>query len=284
MATTLAEEEETRDESGGRDGAAGEVPERKGPPRGLLREYFESGAVVLVMAVFFMTFVAQAAMVPSASMENTIYVGDRFLVNKFIFGAGPALPFLPQREIRRGDIVVFKYPAESIPSENIVQYKTLFIKRVIGLPGETVEVRGRDVYVNGQLLPEYRVESRDCGLGDDKSELKGLTAERQKAGEPYTVYFRSRAACGDSRSSDAPNAVRRPFRVPEGQYFMMGDNRDNSRDSRYWGPVSRDLVVGRAMFVIWSYDESAHHSEGGLGFISDFFRNTRWGRIGTFLR
>src|SRR3712207_9388223 len=116
--------------AGGADADAGGVGD-SGPPRGLLREYAESAAVVLVMAFFFMTFVAQAAEVPSASMENTVYVGDRFLINKFVFGPGPALPFLPQREIRRGDIVVFKYPAESVPAEKIVQYKTLFIKRVV---------------------------------------------------------------------------------------------------------------------------------------------------------
>ena len=279
MATT--ELEEKSDDT--RDGAA-DLPE--GPPRGLLREYFESGAVVLVMAMFFMTFVAQAAEVPSASMENTVYVGDRFLINKFIFGPGPHLPFLPQREIRRGDIVVFKYPAESIPAENIVQYETLFIKRVIGLPGETIEVKGRALYINGQLIPEYRVETSDCGLGDDKSELKGLGSERPKADEPYTVYYRSRAVCGENRyaGADAPNGVRRPYRIPEGHYFMMGDNRANSRDSRYWGPVSRELVVGRAMFIIWSYDEGAPQDKGGFGFVRNFFNNTRWGRIGTPLR
>ena len=283
MATTEIEEK-----SGDARDAEPEADARHeaGPPRGLLREYFESGAVVLVMAMFFMTFVAQAAEVPSASMENTVYVGDRFLINKFIFGPGPHLPFLPQREIRRGDIVVFKYPAESIPSEKIVQFKTLFIKRVVGLPGETIEVKGRDVYIDGSLVPEYRVESRDCGLGDDKSELKGLNAERAKADEPYTVYYRSREACGENRyaGSDAPNGVRRPYRIPEGHYFMMGDNRENSRDSRYWGPVSRELVVGRAMFVIWSYDESAPQDKGGFGFVRNFFNNTRWGRIGTLLR
>ena len=278
MATTEIEEksEEPREE-------AEDLP--KGPPRSLVREYFESGAVVLVMAMFFMTFVAQAAEVPSASMENTVYVGDRFLINKFIFGPGPALPFLPQREIRRGDIVVFKYPAESVPSEKIVQYKTLFIKRVIGLPGETIEVKGRDVYINGQLIPEYRVESADCGLGDDKAELKRLKEERPNAGEPYTVYYRSRTACGESRyGGEAPNGVRRPYRIPEGHYFMMGDNRENSRDSRYWGPVSRDLIVGRAMFVIWSSDLSAQREPGVAGFVGGFFKNTRWDRIGTLLR
>ncbi len=281
MATTEIDEKT----DGARGGAEEEAP--KGPPRSLWREYFESGAVVLVMAMFFMTFVAQAAEVPSASMENTVYVGDRFLINKFVFGPGPALPFLPQREIRRGDIVVFKYPAESVPAEKIVQYKTLFIKRVIGLPGETIEVKGRDVYINGRLLPEYRVESADCGLGNDKAPLRLNPAERPRAGEPYTVYYRNAKACGESRYSDgdAPlNGVRRPYRIPEGHYFMMGDNRDNSRDSRYWGPVSRDLVVGRAMFVIWSSDLSAPPAKGWTDFVGGFFRNTRWGRIGTFLR
>jgi len=250
-----------------------------GRPRGLLREYAESAAVVLVMAVFFMTFVAQAAEVPSASMENTVYVGDRFLINKFIFGAGPVLPFLPQREIRRGDIVVFKYPAESVPSENIVQHKTLFIKRVIGLPGETIEVRGAEIYVDGKPLPEYRVRALDRQLGNDKAPLTRLEFPPRKADEPYSVYY-----------APAPNesgffhAIRRPFRVPEGHYFVMGDNRDNSKDSRYWGTVPRELVVGRAMFVIWSYDESAPQEQGGLGFVRNFFNNTRWGRIGTMLR
>jgi signal peptidase I len=279
VATTGIEDErdESREEEGG----------QAGPARGLVREYFESGAVVLVMAMFFMTFVAQAAEVPSASMENTVYVGDRFLINKFIFGPGPHLPFLPQRDIRRGDIVVFKYPAESVPAEKIVQYKTLFIKRVVGLPGETIEVKGRDVYIDGKLLPEYRVESRDCSLGNDKAPLDLTPPEQPRAGEPYTVFYRNSKACGESRYGDVDlplNGVRRPYRIPEGHYFMMGDNRENSRDSRYWGPVSRDLVVGRAMFVIWSYDESAPQEKGGLGFVRNFFNNTRWGRIGTFLR
>jgi len=279
LATTLEEERaERRDPEG--SAPAGERGEGSAPPpRGLLREYFESGAVVLVMAVFFMTFVAQAAEVPSASMENTVYVGDRFLINKFIFAPGPPLPFLPQREVRRGDIVVFKYPAESVPSENIVQHKTLFIKRVIGLPGETVEVRGAQVLVDGKPLPEYRITARDRQLGNDKAELKQLEYAARRADEPYAVYY-----------SPAPNesgffnAIRRPYRVPEGHYFVMGDNRDNSKDSRYWGTVPRELVIGRAMFVIWSFDESAPRDEGRLGFVRDFFNNTRWGRIGTLLR
>ena len=277
MATTLEEErEQRRDEGGGPEGGG---PDASGPPRSLFREYFESAAVVLVMAMFFMTFVAQAAVVPSASMENTVYVGDRFLVNKFIFGPGPVLPFLPQREVRRGDIVVFKYPAESVPAENIVQHKTLFIKRVIGLPGETVEVRGAEIYVDGKPLPEYRVRVLDRHLGNDKAPLTRLEFPPRKADESYTVYYSPAP-----NESGFHNAIRRPFRVPEGHYFVMGDNRDNSRDSRAWGTVPRELVVGRAMFVIWSYDESAPQEQGGLGFVRNFFNNTRWGRIGTLLR
>ena len=272
------EEERQRTRGAGEDEPTDARPEANGPPRGLLREYFESGAVVLVMAVFFMTFVAQAAEVPSASMENTVYVGDRFLINKFIFAPGPTLPILPQREIRRGDIVVFKYPAESVPSEKIVQHKTLFIKRVIGMPGETIEVRGAQILIDGKPLPEYRVKALDRQLGNDKAPLARLEFP-PRGDEPYTVYYSPAP-----NESGFVNAIRKPFQIPAGHYFVMGDNRDNSKDSRFWGTVPRELVVGRAMFVIWSYDESAPRSEGFVGFVGDFFRNTRWGRIGTFLR
>jgi signal peptidase I len=265
---------------GGAEPAAGDAP-----PRGLLREYFESGVVTAVMALFFMTFIAQAAEVPSASMENTIYVGDRFLINKFIFAPGPPLPFLPMREIRRGDVVVFKYPSDINTSEEVVRYKTLFIKRVIGLPGETIEVRGPDVLVNAKVLPEYRVTALDPNLGNDKAELKQLRRPAEKGGEPYEVFYSPRTLSRAGRDDAPPHgfrfAVNRPFKIPEGHYFVMGDNRDNSADSRVWGTVPRELVVGKALFVIWSYDESAP-AHGT--FVEDFFRNTRWGRIGTLLR
>jgi signal peptidase I len=287
MATTLEEEEEQSKNS---DKAAPDdmKPRVSGPPRGLPREYFESGVVVLVMAIFFMTFVAQAAEVPSASMENTIYVGDRFLINKFIFAPGPVMPFLPQREIRRGDIIVFKYPSKINTDKDVVQYKTLFIKRVIGLPGETVEVKGPNVYVDGKLLSEYRVTALDRNLGNDKAELRQLKYPPNRAGEPYTVYYSPNTISRGEESTSFPTdfryAVSRPFQVPPGQYFVMGDNRDNSADSRVWGTVPRDLIIGRAMFVIWSSDESAPRGKGSLGILSDFFNNTRWARIGTPLR
>ncbi|HZI18944.1 MAG TPA: signal peptidase I [Pyrinomonadaceae bacterium] len=268
--------------SGG-DGA--EEVGAEAPRRGLLREYFESAVVTAVMALFFMTFIAQAAEVPSASMENTIYVGDRFLINKFIFAPGPPLPFLPMRDIRRGDVIVFKYPSDINTDEEVVQYKTLFIKRVVGLPGETIEVRGSEVYADGRRLAEYRVAAHDPELGNDKAELKQLRPTSERADEPYAVFYSPRTLARSGRD-DGPQAgfrygVNRPLKIPEGHYFVMGDNRDNSADSRVWGTVPRELVVGRALFVIWSYDESA---PAGGNRATDFFRNTRWGRIGTLIR
>jgi signal peptidase I len=261
----------------------------EGPPRSLLREYFESAVVTLVMALFFMTFVAQAAEVPSASMENTIYVGDRFLINKFIFAPGPPAFFLPQRDIRRGDIIVFKYPSDTNTSAEVVQYKTLFIKRVVGLPGERIEVRGNDVLINGQVLAERQVTTTDYHLGDDKSELKGLSVPPGQPEGPYTVYHldeRIADETGRNSLTGFRHAVGKPYHIPPGHYFVMGDNRDNSADSRVWGPVPRELVVGRGLFVIWSYDESQPRSRALPPFnvISDFLSNTRWSRIGAMLR
>src|SRR5438128_2080388 len=130
-----------------------------GPPKTVIREYFESAVVTVIMALFGMTFIVQAVKVPTGSMQNTIMVGDHLLVNKFVFAPGPRLPFLPQREIRRGDIIVFKYPGNPFNTardrdEDNIPYKVNYVKRVIGLPGDLVEVRGLHVYVNGQPLPE----------------------------------------------------------------------------------------------------------------------------------
>ncbi len=132
-------------------------------PKSTLREYFESLVVTLIMAIFGMTFILQAVTVPTGSMQNTILIGDYLLVNKFIFApGGKPLPFLPQREIERGDIIVFKYQGNKVNpisdrSRGIVPYQINYVKRVIGMPGDEVEFRNNQVFVNGQLLPEHRV-------------------------------------------------------------------------------------------------------------------------------
>src|SRR5918993_1618334 len=128
------------------------VPEAKpkGPPKSVWREYFESAAVTVIMALFGMTFIVQAVKVPTGSMQNTITIGDHLLVNKFIFAPGTPLPFLPQREIRRGDIVVFKYPGNPYnPSRDQrpdnTPILTNYVKRVIGLPGDRIRIEGQNV-------------------------------------------------------------------------------------------------------------------------------------------
>src|SRR5438552_1726909 len=163
-----------------------------GPPKSTIREYFESFVVTLVMAIFGMTFILQAVTVPTGSMQNTILVGDYLLVNKFIFTpGGRELPFLPQREIKRGDIIVFKYPGNKVHPENdrsrsLVPYQINYVKRVIGLPGETVEFRDNQVFINGQLLPEHRM----IGDADDnQSALNVSEFEERGEGETYNVYY-----------------------------------------------------------------------------------------------
>ena len=152
-----------------------EVEEKPlGPPKTIIREYFESAVVTVIMALFGMTFIVQAVKVPTASMENTITVGDHLLVNKFIFAPGPRFMLLPQREIKRSDIIVFKYPGnpfdpERDKQEDNIPYKVNYVKRVIGLPGDTIEVKGLKVYVNGEPLPEHIIVARNT---NDKGPLE----------------------------------------------------------------------------------------------------------------
>jgi signal peptidase I len=196
------------------------------------REYFESICVAVILALFVRTFVVQAFKIPTGSMENNLLIGDHLLVNKFVFGpTASSLErlLLPVRDIRRGDILVFKYPED--PNRD-------FIKRTIGLPGETVELRNKVVYINGKALDE-----------------------------PY-VHFLFPADGAEATPFDVRQNYG-PVTVPPGHYFMMGDNRDNSEDSRYWGFMPREYVKGKALFIYFSFDENTP----GL------FANVRWGRI-----
>jgi signal peptidase I len=162
------------------------------PPKGAFREYFESFVVTLIMAIFGMTFILQAVTVPTGSMQNTINIGDYLLVNKFIFApGGKPVPFLPQREVQRGDIIVFKYPGfpnntAKVEDEGGAPYKINFVKRVIGLPGDKIEIRDNQVFINGEVLPEHRIIG---DTNDEESALKTKEFEERHPDQKWDVYY-----------------------------------------------------------------------------------------------
>ena len=220
-----------------------------------VREYFESIVIAVILALFIRTFVVQAFKIPTGSMENNLLIGDHLLVNKFVFGPTETSlerTLLPIGTIKRGDVLVFKYPVE--PDRD-------FIKRVIGLPGDTVELREKKVYINGKPLDEPYVHFLQPPGGE--SELHEVTS------------FDVRERYG-------------PVTVPANQYFMMGDNRDNSQDSRYWGFMPRENVKGKALLIYWSYEAGREdYEEEGAGatikglasVFVHFFTRTRWDRM-----
>jgi len=219
------------------------------------REYFESIVIAVILALFIRTFVVQAFKIPTGSMEENLLIGDHLLVNKFEFGPTSSRverTLLPVAEIKRRDVIVFKYPEE--PERD-------FIKRVIGLPGETVELREKRVYVNGKALVEPYVHFLQPPSGE--SEFHEVTS------------FDVRERYG-------------PVTVPADHYFVMGDNRDNSQDSRYWGFLPRDYVKGKALVIYWSYEAGREdYQDEGTGatikglvsVFAHFFTRTRWDRM-----
>ena len=198
--------------------------------RSKLRESAESLIVAILLALFVRTFVVQAFKIPSGSMIPTLQIGDHILVNKFIYGI--RLPFthivlIPVRTPRRGDVIVFRFPKDEEKD---------FIKRVIGVPGDTVQVKNKTLFVNGQ-----------------------------KQSESYAAYDRSFSPHGMPERDNFG-----PVLVPEDAYFVMGDNRDHSLDSRFWGFVDFSKVKGKAFLIYWSWDAEATW--------------VRWNRIADLIR
>jgi signal peptidase I len=244
------------------------------------RDTFESLVVTVILAIFGTTFVVQAFKIPTGSMESTLLIGDHLLVNKFVFAypQGPLARFFPYRPIHRDDIVVFKFPGGAEEAQEPGEH---FVKRVIGLPGDHIRVVHRKVFVNGHAVSEPFVRNsfpEQVRPGDDFppadwDEMEGATAEWRAE---FQNYVQNRAIV-----------------VPAGEYFVMGDNREESWDSRFWGFVPRKLVSGRPLVIYWSYETPqgqymqtslADRLKQTLGMIVHFFSKTRWRRTFKLVR
>src|SRR5690348_6756689 len=192
-----------------------------------VREYIESLLVTILLALFGTTFIVQAYKIPSESMEPTLLVGDHLLVNKFIFEGRGAWyeKLLPYRPIRRGDIVIFKYPYEDHPD---------YVKRVIGAPGDRVRIINKHVYVNGVRLDEPYASYENWASDPVADNFPPL--------DPYSTLTGRRPEW----AAEIPRYIEGgALVVPPDRYFVMGDNRDDSLDSRYWGFVDRSAIVGK---------------------------------------
>jgi signal peptidase I len=219
----------------------------------------------VVIAVFVITFIVQAFQIPSQSMENTLLVGDYLLVNKLCYGGrGWADHIVPYEKIHRGDIVVFHYPVD--PTQH-------FVKRVIGVPGDHLRMINKKVWINGKMLDEPYVrflEPPDNLFRDDfpRVDVPVLNIEGK-------WWLEMRKLVEDGQ-----------LIVPQGDFFVMGDNRDDSQDSRYWGFVPRENIIGRPLVIYWSvqdWDHNPSYTVSGrlyhvLYAVTHWFQITRWNR------
>lgn len=207
--------------------------------KSVVREYVEAIGIAILLALFIRTFVVQAFKIPSGSMLPTLMIGDHLLVNKFIYGI--RVPFsgkvlVPLKDPKSGDIIVFKFP-----KDRSIDY----IKRVVGVPGDEVEIKNKKLYLNGK-----------------------------PTSDPHAHFTTTQILPG----SVSPKDNFGPITVPEGKYFVMGDNRDNSSDSRFWGFVETNDVLGKAMIIYWSWDID----EPLLS--ADRFASIRWNRLADIIR
>ncbi len=260
------------------------------------REYFELIAETLIYVFFVMTFLLQSFVIPTGSMKNNILIGDHVLVNKVPYSHSidplDSL-FLPQVDIKRGMVVTFKAPAEM---------EKEYVKRVVGLPGDHIRIINRQVYINGEKLPEPYVrfenpveKSRRSADNFPMQEPRYIDSKGNTTHLPFYAVdpdglpnqAKSVAMCNAFESAVVERNGEKVFRVPRGYYFCMGDNRDHSYDSRFWGPVPAEYIVGQPWRVYWSFKSTTDEyltpgmnhkiKDMGTTFLN-FFSKTRWKR------
>jgi signal peptidase I len=225
-----------------------------------VREYAESIGVAVAIALLLRAFVVEAFQIPSGSMIPTLEVGDHIFVSKFSYGIG--IPFTDKKLVtfgmpKRGDIIVFKFPLD--PS-------TDYIKRVVGLPGDKVELRKNEVFINGRPMERYQVKG-PCSYDDNGFERRCERWIENLEGRSHLVFQNATDGSTDYG----------PLKVPEGNVFVMGDNRDNSNDSRGWGTVRQELIKGRALIVWWSRGPIT--GDFSPSSIPEWFDAIRWRRF-----
>jgi len=217
----------------------------------------------IVIAVFVITFVVQAFQIPSQSMENTLLVGDYLLVNKMCYG-GSGLGLMPYEKVQRGDIVVFHYPVD--PTQH-------FVKRVIGLPGDRLRLISKRVWIDGKPIEEPYVRFLEPPNNMFRDNFPRVDIPALGMEGKWWLEMRKLVEDGQ-------------LIIPQGQYFVMGDNRDDSQDSRYWGFVPRENIIGRPLVIYWSVRDWDHSQSSSLSgrlyhvayAVTHIFQITRWNR------
>jgi signal peptidase I len=225
------------------------------------RDFITEWALNILILLFGTTTLVQAFIVPTPSMDKTVMVGDHLLVDKLSYAPSDSFSkhLLPYTEPKRGDVIVFRYPMDI--SQN-------YVKRCMGLPGDHLKVVDKELWLNGHKLVEPYVQHVFPRIEPYRDNFPS---------EPYgPVYDRARKMLTD-------NVVNGEVVVPEGFYFAMGDNRDNSLDSRYWGFVPRENIIGKPLVIFWSYDAPTedwvdYNSNHFIDLAKNFFRKTRWER------
>jgi signal peptidase I len=248
------------------DDVSGKKPRPSGEqPRGTIAEW----AVTIILLLFGTTTLVQAFVIPTGSMEDTLLIGDHLLVDKLAYApAGPLSKYiLPYQEIKRGDIIVFRYPMDVTQT---------YVKRVVGVPGDRIQIRNKQVFRNGEKLNEpytyFKTEYIDSYRDNFPSEPNTRISEA-------------------AQEMLEKHVVNGEVVVPPGSYFAMGDNRDSSFDSRYWGFVPRDNIIGKPLIIYWSYDapterlaSSTISVDHAIDLLQNFFTKTRWRRTFKLIR